>query len=162
MRNHYYELILSKDVHDWKNRLNDSEKHFILHLLAILAASDEIINGNLVERFPNEVQVAEARCFYGFQIMIRKHPLRNVLSAHRHVYHRRYSAWLSIWRSRNHSLHQAEGRVDTQMDLRQTVHLRWAFAAVEGMTFSGSFTSPLDEETWSYAWFHLFQRTYQP
>lgn len=52
---------------DWDN-LKDSERHFISHVLAFFAASDGIVNENLVERFSQEVQVPEARCFYGFQI----------------------------------------------------------------------------------------------
>lgn len=54
---------------DW-NRLNDNERHFISHVLAFFAASDGIVNENLVERFSQEVQVTEARCFYGFQVAI--------------------------------------------------------------------------------------------
>jgi ribonucleoside-diphosphate reductase subunit M2 len=64
------EMDLSKDTHDWTNKLNDNERHFISHVLAFFAASDGIVNENLVERFSNEVQAAEARCFYGFQIMM--------------------------------------------------------------------------------------------
>jgi ribonucleoside-diphosphate reductase subunit M2 len=62
------EIDLSKDVPDWNNRLNDDERFFISHILAFFAASDGIVNENLLERFSNEVQVPEARCFYGFQI----------------------------------------------------------------------------------------------
>jgi len=51
-------------------RLTDDERHFISHVLAFFAASDGIVNENLVERFSQEVQVTEARCFYGFQIMM--------------------------------------------------------------------------------------------
>lgn len=64
------EIDLSKDLHDWHDRLNDDERYFISHVLAFFAASDGIVNENLLERFSGEVQVAEARCFYGFQIMI--------------------------------------------------------------------------------------------
>lgn len=64
------EIDLSKDMHDWENKLNDDEKHFIKHVLAFFAASDGIVNENLIERFSGEVQAAEARCFYGFQIMM--------------------------------------------------------------------------------------------
>jgi len=64
------EMDLSKDVHDWNNRLNDNKCHFISHVLAFFAASDGVVNENLNEHFSNEVQVAEARCFYGFQIMM--------------------------------------------------------------------------------------------
>jgi ribonucleoside-diphosphate reductase subunit M2 len=59
------EVDLSKDLHDWDNKMN-----FISHVLAFFASADGIVNENLLERFSNEVQVAEARCFYGFQIMM--------------------------------------------------------------------------------------------
>lgn len=61
------EVDLSKDMADW-DRLKDGERHFISHVLAFFAASDGIVNENLVERFSQEVQVTEARCFYGFQV----------------------------------------------------------------------------------------------
>ena len=64
------EIDLSKDIPDWNNKLNDDERFFISHILAFFAASDGIVNENLVERFSGEVQVPEARCFYGFQIMM--------------------------------------------------------------------------------------------
>lgn len=54
---------------DWI-KLTDEERHFVSHVLAFFAASDGIVNENLVERFSQEVQVTEARCFYGFQIMM--------------------------------------------------------------------------------------------
>ena len=63
-------MDLSKDNLDWESKLNDNERHFISHVLAFFAASDGIVNENLVERFSSEVQAAEARCFYGFQIMM--------------------------------------------------------------------------------------------
>lgn len=59
------EVDLSKDLHDWHNRLNDDERYFISHVLAFFAASDGIVNENLIERFSGEVQIPEARCFYG-------------------------------------------------------------------------------------------------
>lgn len=52
------------------SNLQAEERHFIKHVLAFFAASDGIVNENLVERFSAEVQVSEARCFYGFQIAI--------------------------------------------------------------------------------------------
>lgn len=64
------EIDLSKDLHDWNNRLTKDEQFFISHVLAFFAASDGIVNENLVERFSGEVQIPEARCFYGFQIMM--------------------------------------------------------------------------------------------
>src|SRR6266511_2208409 len=64
------EVDLSKDNNDWENRLSDEERFFISNILAFFAASDGIVNENLVERFSKEVQITEARCFYGFQIMM--------------------------------------------------------------------------------------------
>jgi len=63
------EVDLGQDLKDW-DRLKDEEQYFIKHVLAFFAASDGIVNENLVERFMQEVQVPEARCFYGFQIAI--------------------------------------------------------------------------------------------
>ena len=53
---------------DWNEKLKDDERYFISHVLAFFAASDGIVNENLVERFMQEIQIPEARCFYGFQI----------------------------------------------------------------------------------------------
>lgn len=64
------EINLASDLHDWDNKMNDNEKYFIEHVLAFFAASDGIVNENLVERFSAEVQCAEAKFFYGFQIMM--------------------------------------------------------------------------------------------
>ena len=61
------ELDLSKDLKDF-NGLNDNEKYFIENILAFFAASDGIVNENLVERFCKDVQLLEAKFFYGFQI----------------------------------------------------------------------------------------------
>ena len=63
------ELDLSKDLNDW-NQLNPNEQYFIKNILAFFAASDGIVNENLVERFCQEVKVLEAKFFYGFQIAI--------------------------------------------------------------------------------------------
>lgn len=65
------EIDLSADLGDW-SKLKDEERHFIKHVLAFFAASDGIVNENLVERFMQEVQIPEARCFYGFQVRILK------------------------------------------------------------------------------------------
>ncbi|KAJ2681476.1 Ribonucleotide-diphosphate reductase (RNR), small subunit, partial [Coemansia sp. RSA 1285] len=64
------EIDLSQDMGHWNNRLNDNERHFIKHVLAFFAASDGIVNENLVQNFSLEVQIPEARSFYGFQMMI--------------------------------------------------------------------------------------------
>ena len=63
------EIDLSQDLKDWE-QLNEDEQHFLKHVLAFFAASDGIVNENLVMNFANEVQWAEARTFYGFQIMM--------------------------------------------------------------------------------------------
>ena len=75
------EMDLSKDLHDWNNHLNDNKHHFISHVLAFFAASDGIVNENLVEQFSNEVQAVEARCFYSFQIMMETSIPRRTLSS---------------------------------------------------------------------------------
>jgi ribonucleoside-diphosphate reductase subunit M2 len=64
------EIDLSADTNDWNLKLTNNERHFISHVLAFFAASDGIVNENLAQRFMSEVQIPEARCFYGFQIAI--------------------------------------------------------------------------------------------
>jgi ribonucleoside-diphosphate reductase beta chain len=64
------EIDLGTDINDWALKLNDNERHFISHVLAFFAASDGIVNENLAGQFMREVQLPEARCFYGFQIAI--------------------------------------------------------------------------------------------
>ena len=138
------EMDLSKDLHDWTNRLNDNERHFVSHVLAFFAASDGIVNENLVERFSNEVQAAEARCFYGFQIMMEN------------IHSETYSLLIDTYikdPARREYLFDA---VETIPCIRKKADwaLRWisdrqasfaerlvAFAAVEGIFFSGSFAS---------------------
>lgn len=61
------EIDLSKDLPDWNNNLTDDERFFISMVLAFFAASDGIVIENLVSRFCAEIQIPEARCFYGFQ-----------------------------------------------------------------------------------------------
>jgi ribonucleoside-diphosphate reductase subunit M2 len=138
------EIDLSKDLHDWDNKLNDNERHFISHVLAFFAASDGIVNENLVERFSSEVQAAEARCFYGFQIMMEN------------IHSETYSLLIDTY------IRDAEQR-EFLFDAIETIPvvkkkadwaLKWisdrnatfaerliAFAAVEGIFFSGSFAS---------------------
>ena len=64
------EIDLASDLTDWANKLNDNERHFVKHVLAFFAASDGIVNENLAVNFLKEVQSPEARCFYGFQVMM--------------------------------------------------------------------------------------------
>ena len=64
------EIDLAQDLNDWNNKLSEDEKYFVKHILAFFAASDGIVNENLAQNFVNEVQYAEAKFFYGFQIMM--------------------------------------------------------------------------------------------
>lgn len=64
------EIDLTADVLDWKTKLNANERRFISNVLAFFAAADGVVNENLATRFMREVQLPEARAFYGFQIAI--------------------------------------------------------------------------------------------
>ena len=138
------EMDLSKDLHDWNNRLNDNERHFVSHVLAFFAASDGIVNENLVERFSNEVQAAEARCFYGFQIMMEN------------IHSETYSLLIDTDIKDPAQREYLFDAIDTIPCVKRKADwaLRWisderstfgerliAFAAVEGIFFSGSFAS---------------------
>ena len=138
------EMDLSKDIHDWSSRLNDNERHFISHVLAFFAASDGIVNENLVERFSNEVQVAEARCFYGFQIMME--------NIHSETYSLLIDTYIKDPAQRDYLFdavdtipcvkRKADWALKWISDERSTFAERLiAFAAVEGIFFSGSFAS---------------------
>ncbi|THH28035.1 hypothetical protein EUX98_g6147 [Antrodiella citrinella] len=137
------EMDLSKDIHDWTNRLNDNKRHFVSHVLAFFAASDGIVNENLVERFSNEVQAAEARCFYSFQIMME--------NIHSETYSLLIDTYIRDSTQREHLFDAMETIpcIKTKADWP----MLWisdkdscfgerlvAFAAVEGI-FSGSFAS---------------------
>jgi len=137
------EVDLSKDLADWE-KLTESEKHFVSHVLAFFAASDGIVNENLVERFSQEVQVAEARCFYGFQIAMEN------------IHSEMYSLLIDTY-IRDPDQRQFLFRaIETLPCVRKKADwaLRWigdrnatfgerlvAFAAVEGIFFSGSFAA---------------------
>lgn len=138
------EIDLSKDLHDWNNKLNDDERFFISHVLAFFAASDGIVNENLVERFSSEVQIPEARCFYGFQIMME--------NVHSETYSLLIDTYISDMAQRQYLF----DAIDTIPCIRRKADwaLRWisdksstfatrlvAFAVVEGIFFSGAFAS---------------------
>ncbi|KAI0097643.1 ribonucleoside-diphosphate reductase small subunit [Nemania sp. FL0031] len=138
------EIDLSKDLHDWNNRLNEDEKYFVSHILAFFAASDGIVNENLVERFSGEVQIPEARCFYGFQIMME--------NIHSETYSLLIDTYIKEPAQRTHLFNA----IDTIPAIRKKADwaLKWiadrnstfaqrliAFAAVEGIFFSGAFAS---------------------
>ncbi|KAJ7095279.1 putative small subunit of ribonucleotide reductase [Mycena belliarum] len=138
------EMDLSHDVLDWNNNLNANERHFISHVLAFFAASDGIVNENLVERFSNEVQAAEARCFYGFQIMME--------NIHSETYSLLIDTYIRDPAQREYLFdavetipcvkRKADWALKWISDKRSTFAERLvAFAAVEGIFFSGSFAS---------------------
>ncbi len=136
------EVDLSPDLVDWRDKLNDNERHFIKHVLAFFAASDGIVNENLAVNFLNEVQLPEARCFYGFQVMIE--------NIHSEMYSLLIDTYINDSKEKDHLLHA----IDTVPCVQRKAQwaLRWiskgtfaerliAFAAVEGIFFSGSFCS---------------------
>ncbi len=136
------EIDLAPDIHDWEHKLNADERHFIKHVLAFFAASDGIVNENLAIHFLNEVQYAEARCFYGYQVMIE--------NIHSETYSLLIDTYIKDPKEKHHLLHA----IDTLDCVKKKADwaLRWiskgsfserliAFAAVEGIFFSGSFCS---------------------
>ncbi|HXI00042.1 MAG TPA: ribonucleoside-diphosphate reductase small subunit [Sphingobacteriaceae bacterium] len=135
------EIDLSDDLKDWGN-LNDGERHFVSHILAFFAASDGIVNENLALNFMTEVQVPEARCFYGFQIMME--------NIHSETYALLIDTYIKDATEKNRLFHA----IETVPCVKRKAEwaLRWidngtfaqrlvAFAAVEGIFFSGSFCS---------------------
>ncbi len=136
------EIDLSSDIRDWEKKLNDDERHFIKHVLAFFAASDGIVNENLAVNFLSEVQYPEARCFYGFQVMIE--------NIHSETYSLLIETYIKDSEEKNTFFHA----LDTIPCVTKKGEwaLRWisqgsfaerlvAFAAVEGIFFSGSFCS---------------------
>ncbi|MBV8327369.1 ribonucleoside-diphosphate reductase small subunit [Chryseobacterium sp.] len=136
------EVDLSPDMHDWQNKLSKDERYFIAHILAFFAASDGIVNENLSVNFIQEVQYPEARCFYGFQIMIE--------NIHSEMYSLLIDTYIKDAKEKDHLLRAIETIPCVQKKAEWA--LRWmdsesyaerliAFAAVEGIFFSGSFCS---------------------
>lgn len=136
------EIDLAADMNDWETRLNRDERKFISSILAFFAASDGIVSENLAANFATEIQVPEARCFYGFQIAMEnihsetysllidtyikdEEEKRQLLSAIEYMpIVKKKAMWALEWCDR-HKASFAERCV--------------AFAAVEGIFFSGSF-----------------------
>ncbi|KAI9103177.1 ribonucleoside-diphosphate reductase subunit M2 B [Phlyctochytrium arcticum] len=138
------EVDLAKDRSDWTEKLSDNERFFITRVLAFFAASDGIVNENLVERFAKDVQIPEARHFYEFQVMIE--------NVHSEMYSQLIDTYVQDAGERQF-LFEA---LDTIPCIRKKADwaLRWitdkdasfairlvAFAAVEGIFFSGSFAA---------------------
>ncbi|XP_071837656.1 ribonucleoside-diphosphate reductase subunit M2 B-like [Apostichopus japonicus] len=137
------EVDLSKDMKDWES-LKPQEQHFVKHVLAFFAASDGIVNENLVERFSQEVQASEARCFYGFQIAIEN------------IHSEMYSLLIDTYIKDTTERDQLFNAIETIPAVKKKADwaLKWidhkvaryservvAFAAVEGIFFSGSFAA---------------------
>lgn len=136
------EIDLSADMTDWKQKLNDDERHFIKHVLAFFAASDGIVNENLAENFVSEVQYTEAKFFYGFQIMME--------NIHSETYSLLIDTYIDDAQEKDRLFNAIETLDCVQKKAKWA--LRWidngsfaerliAFAAVEGIFFSGSFCS---------------------
>ena len=136
------ELDLSPDLMDWENKLNDDEKFFIKHVLAFFAASDGIVNENLAENFLSEVQYTEAKFFYGFQIMMEN------------IHSETYSLLIDTYIKDSKEKDYLFNAIETFEPVKKKADwaMRWiengsyaerliAFAAVEGIFFSGSFCS---------------------
>jgi len=135
------EIDLSQDLVDWE-KLNDDERHFIKHVLAFFAASDGIVNENLAENFVSEVQYTEAKFFYGFQIMMEN------------IHSETYSLLIDTYIKDPKEKDYLFNAIETLDCVKKKANwaLRWidngsfaeriiAFAAVEGIFFSGSFCS---------------------
>ncbi|WP_018341966.1 ribonucleoside-diphosphate reductase small subunit [Cytophaga aurantiaca] len=135
------EIDLSQDLIDWAN-LNDGERHFISHVLAFFAASDGIVNENLAVNFLEKVQIPEAKCFYGFQIMMEN------------IHSETYSLLIDTYIKDPKEKDRLFNAIDTVPCVKKKADwaLRFidngsfieniiAFAAVEGIFFSGSFCS---------------------
>ncbi|MFT7606730.1 MAG: ribonucleoside-diphosphate reductase beta chain, partial [Saprospiraceae bacterium] len=135
------EIDLSQDLIDWP-KLNDKEQHFVKHVLAFFAASDGIVNENLAENFVSEVHYTEAKFFYGFQIMMEN------------IHSETYSLLIDTLIDDNKEKDYLFNAIENLDCVKKKADwaLRWidngsfaerliAFAAVEGIFFSGSFCS---------------------
>ena len=136
------EIDLAQDTKDWDEKLNDNERHFIKNVLAFFAASDGIVNENLAENFVNEVQFTEAKFYYGFQIMMEN------------VHSETYSLLIDTYIKDAKEKDRLFNAIDNIPSVAKKADwaLKWidspnfqerliAFAAVEGIFFSGSFCS---------------------
>jgi ribonucleoside-diphosphate reductase beta chain len=135
------EVDLTNDIRDWEN-LSDNEKYFVKNILSFFAASDGIVNENLAENFLKEVQYPEAKFFYGFQLMMEN------------IHSLMYSLLIDTYISNPKEKDQCFHAIDKLPAVKKKANwaLNWitnssfqerliAFAAVEGIFFSGSFCS---------------------
>ena len=134
------EIDLHQDLSDWENKLSADEKYFVKHILAFFAASDGIVNENLAENFVNEVQYAEAKFFYGFQIMMEN------------IHSETYSLLIDTYVKDEVEKNQLFKALEFFPAIKKKADwaMKWiesdsfaerliAFAAVEGIFFSGAF-----------------------
>lgn len=139
-----WEIDYSADIDDWHHKLDDNERSFIEKVLAFFAASDGIVNENLLMNFANEVQISEARAFYAIQIadeqvhnvsysllidtlikdVVHKASLFNAIEEYECV--KKKANWAMKWMD-----------PETQPFAIRLI----AFAVIEGIFFSGSFCS---------------------
>jgi ribonucleoside-diphosphate reductase beta chain len=137
------EINLTRDYKDW-DRLNEDEQHFIKYILAFFAASDGIVTENLAVRFMSDVKLAEARCFYGFQIMMEN------------IHSETYSILIDSFIKDNREKTKLFEAIDNFPCIKKKANwaIKWmesdtasfakrlvAFACVEGIFFSGAFCS---------------------
>ena len=136
------EIDLHQDLTDWAAKLNDDERYFIKHILAFFAASDGIVNENLAENFVSEVQYTEAKFFYGFQLMME--------NIHSETYSLLIDTYVKDEKEKNILFKALENF--PAIAKKAEWALKWvespsfaerliAFAAVEGIFFSGAFCS---------------------
>ena len=136
------EIDLHADIVDWNDKLSNDERYFIKHILAFFAASDGIVNENLAENFVNEVQFSEAKFFYGFQIMMEN------------IHSETYSLLIDTYVKNEEEKDKLFNAIETFPAIKKKADwaLKWiesdsfaerliAFAAVEGIFFSGAFCS---------------------
>lgn len=136
------EIDLHEDLTDWESRLNDDERYYIKHILAFFAASDGIVNENLAENFINEVQYSEAKFFYGFQIMMEN------------IHSETYSLLIDTYVKDDEEKDKLFNALENFPAIKKKADwaMKWidspsfaerliAFAAVEGIFFSGAFCS---------------------
>jgi len=136
------EIDLYQDLDDWKS-LSKQEKHYVSHILAFFSASDGIVNENLAQRFYNDVQLPEARAFYGFQMAME--------NIHAETYGLLIDTYIKDESEKNYLFNA----IDNIPCIKKKADwaLKWiygnddfalrllAFAAIEGIFFSGSFCS---------------------
>jgi ribonucleotide reductase beta subunit family protein with ferritin-like domain len=138
------EIDLSKDIEHWENKLNDNERNFIENILSFFAASDGLVDENLVTRFYNDVKIPEARAFYTFQIAMET------------VHSEMYSLMLDTFVKDNAKREKLFNGMNTIPAIKRKADwaIKWiedqnapfsqrlvAFAVVEGIMFSGAFAS---------------------